>query len=148
MAGRITRECVERIRDATDIVALIEGYVQLKRSGRNHMGLCPFHEEKTPSFSVTADRGRYKCFGCGESGGAFDFIMGIDGVSFREAAEEPTLDHSQQSGVYPEERAKGAVEGQQPFRLRLDSDLDVVQRQRLDSAPSFLRRVFLGLVDQ
>lgn len=87
MAGLITRECVERIRDATDIVALIESYVTLKRSGRNHMGLCPFHEEKTPSFSVNAERGRYKCFGCGESGGAFDFVMGLDNVTFREAAE-------------------------------------------------------------
>ncbi|MFT7617493.1 MAG: DNA primase [Planctomycetota bacterium] len=87
MAGRITSQSLERVKDATDIVDVVSGYVTLKRSGRNHMGLCPFHDEKTPSFSVTPDRGWFNCFGCGEKGSAIDFVMAMDRMSFVEAVE-------------------------------------------------------------
>lgn len=75
----------EEVRDAADIVEVVEDYVKLKRSGRSYKGLCPFHNEKTPSFHVTPDLGIYKCFGCGESGDVFNFVMSMEGIGFVEA---------------------------------------------------------------
>jgi len=72
----------------TDIVELVSGYVRLtKRSGSNMFGLCPFHSEKTPSFSVNSDKQIYYCFGCGKGGGALNFIMEIENLPFRDAVE-------------------------------------------------------------
>lgn len=75
----------EEIRDTADIVEVVGDYVKLKKSGSGFMGLCPFHDEKTPSFHVTPRLGIYKCFGCGESGDVFNFIMEMEGVSFPES---------------------------------------------------------------
>ncbi|MFQ5809946.1 MAG: DNA primase [Armatimonadota bacterium] len=77
----------EEIRQLVDIVELIGEHVTLKRSGSNHKGLCPFHAEKTPSFNVRRDMGIWKCFGCGEAGDAFDFVMRREKLSFPEALE-------------------------------------------------------------
>ena len=77
----------DRIRDATDIVELVSEHVQLTRRGRNFLGLCPFHEEKTPSFNVNPDRQFYHCFGCGVGGDVFKFIQEIDRVTFVEAVK-------------------------------------------------------------
>ena len=77
----------DRIRDATDIVDLVSEHVQLTRRGRNFLGLCPFHEEKTPSFSVNPDRQFYHCFGCGAGGDVFKFVQEIDRVTFVEAVK-------------------------------------------------------------
>lgn len=77
-------ELVER----SDIVDVVSGYVRLgKRSGSNLFGLCPFHSEKTPSFSVSPDKQIYHCFGCGKGGGVINFIMEIENLSFPEAVE-------------------------------------------------------------
>lgn len=75
----------EEVREAADIVEVVEDYVKLKRSGRSWKGLCPFHDERTASFHVTPDLGIYKCFGCGESGDVFNFVMQMQGVGFVEA---------------------------------------------------------------
>ena len=75
----------ERVRDATDIVDLVSEHVQLVKKGRNFSGLCPFHDEKTPSFSVNPDGQFYHCFGCGAGGDVFKFIQEIDRVTFVEA---------------------------------------------------------------
>lgn len=85
--GRIRQDVIERVREATDIVALVAGYVTLKRSGSSHKGLCPFHQEKTPSFHVSSERGFYKCFGCGAAGSPIDFVIQMDKVTFPEAVE-------------------------------------------------------------
>jgi len=71
----------------SDIVEIIARHVELKKSGANLMGLCPFHHEKSPSFSVSPDKQLYYCFGCGQGGGAFQFLMQHDGYSFPEAVE-------------------------------------------------------------
>lgn len=81
----IPDEKKEEIREAADIVEVVEDYVKLKRSGRSYKGLCPFHDENTPSFHVTPDLGIYKCFGCGESGDVFNFVMEMEGIGFVEA---------------------------------------------------------------
>ncbi|MDR8390121.1 DNA primase [Aliifodinibius sp. S!AR15-10] len=81
----IPDEKKEEIRETADIVEVVEDYVKLKRSGRSYKGLCPFHDENTPSFHVTPDLGIYKCFGCGESGDVFNFVMEMEGIGFVEA---------------------------------------------------------------
>ena len=79
---------VERVREATDLVALVGRRVNLKRSGSNHVGLCPFHTEKTPSFSVDPAKGFYYCFGCQASGDAFTFLQETEHLEFTDAVEQ------------------------------------------------------------
>jgi DNA primase len=87
VSERIPEEKVNEIREAIDIVDVISEYVQLKKHGRNYFGLCPFHGENTPSFSVAPDKQIFHCFGCGAGGNSFTFLMDIDGVSFQEAVK-------------------------------------------------------------
>ena len=81
----IPQETIDAIRERTDIVEIVSRYVELRRSGRNLRGLCPFHQEKTPSFYVDPERQMFKCFGCGQGGNVFTFLMEMEGVSFPEA---------------------------------------------------------------
>ncbi len=81
----VPEDILQRIRDATDIVDLVSEHVQIVKKGRNYSGLCPFHDEKSPSFSVDPDRQFYHCFGCGVGGDVFKFIQEIDRVTFIEA---------------------------------------------------------------
>ncbi len=82
------QEAVEEIKNRLDIVEVVQRYVVLKKSGANYMGCCPFHKEKTPSFSVNRTKGIFKCFGCGEGGDAISFLMKIQGKSFRDVIED------------------------------------------------------------
>jgi DNA primase len=83
--SRIAEETIQQIRDRTDIVGLIGRFVSLKKAGSNYTGLCPFHNEKTPSFNVRPDRGSFYCFGCQKGGNAITFLMEIEGLTFPEA---------------------------------------------------------------
>lgn len=74
-----------QVKDAVDIVSVVGEYVKLRRSGSRYMGLCPFHNDKTPSFTVNTNHGFYKCFACGAGGDVFNFVMEIEGLSFYEA---------------------------------------------------------------
>ncbi|MDF2759458.1 MAG: primase, partial [Thermomicrobiales bacterium] len=84
----MARDAVAEVRDRTEIVDLVSNYVQLKKTGRSYKGLCPFHQEKTPSFVVFPESGNFHCFGCGRGGDAFTFYMGVERVEFREALQE------------------------------------------------------------
>src|SRR3954454_3116893 len=86
MADLIAEEKINQIRQSVDIVEVISDYVQLKKQGRNYFGLCPFHGESTPSFSVSIDKQIFHCFGCGAGGNVFSFLMELEGISFLEAA--------------------------------------------------------------
>ena len=86
MAELIAEEKLNEIRQAVDIVDVISDYVQLKKQGRNYFGLCPFHGENTPSFSVSPDKQIFHCFGCGAGGNVFTFLMELENISFQEAA--------------------------------------------------------------
>ena len=83
----IVDEDIARVRDLTDIVAVISSYTQLKRVGRRFSGLCPFHGEKSPSFSVNSEQGLYYCFGCGAKGDAITFIREKEQTDFVGAVE-------------------------------------------------------------
>lgn len=86
--ARISQETIDRIRQAADILDVVSQYVNLKKRGRNYFGLCPFHHERTPSFSVAPDKEIYHCFGCSAGGSVFNFIMEHDNLSFVEAVQQ------------------------------------------------------------
>ena len=86
--ARIPEETIERIRNTADIYDVVAQYVDLKKKGRNYFGLCPFHSEKTPSFSVAPDKQIYHCFGCGAGGNVFSFIVEHEKVTFVEAVQQ------------------------------------------------------------
>ena len=99
---RYSDEIIDEVRQSNDIVDIISQYVHLKRSGRNFFGLCPFHNEKSPSFSVSPDKQIFHCFGCGVGGNVFTFLTKIEGINFIEAVQTlaersniqlPTLDN-------------------------------------------------------
>ncbi len=86
--ARISQETIDRIRNSADIVDVVSQYVNLKKRGRNFFGLCPFHDERTPSFSVAPDKEIYHCFGCGTGGSVFNFVMEHENLSFVEAVQQ------------------------------------------------------------
>jgi DNA primase catalytic core len=85
--ARIKDSSVEAVKATIDIVALVEAYTRLRKSGSRYVGLCPFHQEKTPSFGVSPDRGTFKCFGCGEGGDAISFVEKQENLDFVGAIE-------------------------------------------------------------
>ena len=111
---------IDQIKQRISIVDVVSGYVPLKQTGRNFKALCPFHQEKTPSFTVNPDLGLYKCFGCGEAGDIFAFVMKMEHCDFKEALE--TL--AQKAGVElrkttPKTREKRGKK-EQGYRLNAD----------------------------
>lgn len=105
---RYSDEIIEEVRQSSDIVSIISQYVALKRKGRNYFGVCPFHNEKSPSFSVSPDKQIFHCFGCGVGGNVYTFLTKIEGIGFKEALEMlaekqniqlPTLENSGDSAL-------------------------------------------------
>ena len=84
---RYSEDILNEVKESNDIVEVISQYVHLKRSGRNYFGICPFHNEKSPSFSVSPDKQIFHCFGCGVGGNVISFISKIEGIGFKEAIE-------------------------------------------------------------
>jgi len=87
MSTKIRDDVVNEIREQNDIVEVIGEYVKLTKRGKNHFGLCPFHGEKTPSFSVEQEKQLFHCFGCGKGGNVFTFIEEIENIPYREAIQ-------------------------------------------------------------
>jgi DNA primase len=88
MTGRIPDETLQAIRDRVSLVEVVSTHVALRKAGRNYLGLCPFHSEKTPSFTVSEERGLFHCFGCGAGGTVFTFLMKMERLDFPEAVEQ------------------------------------------------------------
>ncbi|MGL4715767.1 MAG: DNA primase, partial [Aeromonas sp.] len=88
MAGRIPQSFIDDLLVRTDIVELIDSRVRLKKAGKNYQACCPFHNEKSPSFTVSQEKQFYHCFGCGAHGNAIGFVMEYDGLEFPDAIEE------------------------------------------------------------
>ncbi len=117
MSQGIPEEIVDEIRQRTDLVSLINEYIKLERRGKNMVGLCPFHNEKTPSFSVSPDKQLYHCFGCGASGNVFSLIMQMENLTFPEAAHYL----ARKAGVtVPEKKAQTGVESLKDKIYRLN----------------------------
>ncbi|WP_257308871.1 DNA primase [Geothrix fuzhouensis] len=121
------REIVERVRDATDLLALVGQAVKLRKQGSAHVGLCPFHAERSPSFQVVANRGFYHCFGCGKHGDAFAWLMEREGMTFPEALEQLA-------------RAAGIDLPQRRERPAAELDLETRLRSALEAAQAFYER--------
>ncbi|WP_089966712.1 DNA primase [Lihuaxuella thermophila] len=96
MGGRIPDEIIDRVRRHFDILDVVQQYVQLKKSGRNYFGLCPFHSERTPSFSVSPEKQIFHCFGCGAGGDIIKFVMEIEQYTFIEAVRHL----AEQAGIH------------------------------------------------
>ena len=88
---RIPENKIEEIRNAADIVDVVSTHVHLRKRGKNFIGLCPFHQEKTPSFTVSDDKQIFHCFGCGAGGNVFKFLMEFKNISFVEAVVPETV---------------------------------------------------------
>jgi len=112
MTGPTSDEFVNQVRAAVDIIDVVGEYVQLRKSGRAFVGLCPFHSEKSPSFNVNAERQFFHCFGCGAGGDIFSFLMKLEQLSFPEALHKLAdragiaVPQTQQEEDTPEKRAK------------------------------------------
>ena len=109
MYAEISEDIIERIRSENDIVDVVEEYVSLKKQGRNYFGLCPFHGEKSPSFSVTKEKQIFHCFGCGKGGNVITFLMEIESLNFLEAvrilADKVNISLPEQHNSYRQSRA-------------------------------------------
>lgn len=114
-AQLIPKEKIEEIRERASIVSVISEYVPLTKRGHNHVGLCPFHSEKTPSFSVNEDKKIFHCFGCQETGNVITFLMKKEGMDFPEAAA--TL--AKRYGIIIKEEGRGAPDSREPLFLAL-----------------------------
>ena len=84
---QIPQDIIERVRDSADIVDVVSKYVDLKQRGPNYFGLCPFHNEKTPSFSVSPSKQIYYCFGCNAGGNVYSFLMDYQKIPFPDAVK-------------------------------------------------------------
>ena len=140
MARRIPDETLQAIRDRISIVEVISAYVNLKRAGRNHVGLCPFHGEKTPSFTVSEERGLYHCFGCGESGTVFTFVMKVERLEFLDAVTQlakragvtlPERDHDDPAARRREQLYAANAAGERFFRDTLSGPAGASARRYL-----------------
>ncbi len=137
--ARIPEELIDSIRSQADIVDIVSDFVTLRRSGRNYMGLCPFHDEKTPSFSVNPEKQIFHCFGCGKGGSVFTFLMEHENVTFVEAVRHiarrlniaiPDTDRESEAGSEAESLARVTRFAALFFHDRLlNSDRDSVVRK-------------------
>ncbi len=146
---RYSDELIDEIRNSNDIVDVISQYMSLKRSGRNYFGLCPFHNEKSPSFSVSQDKQIFHCFGCGIGGDVFRFIEKIENIDFREAmqilAERarivlPTLDNDTEgkkayikSKVYEINKIVAEFYHENLYRPTSKTAQEYVKKRKLDN---------------
>ncbi|MBA1393887.1 DNA primase, partial [Lactobacillus sp. XV13L] len=88
MAGLIPKETIDQVRENVNIVNVISQYVALEKKGKDYVGLCPFHQEKTPSFTVSEGKQFFKCFGCGKGGNVFTFLMEKENMTFPESVQK------------------------------------------------------------
>ena len=140
MAGRIPQQFIDDLLARTDIVDLIDQRVRLKKAGKNYQACCPFHNEKSPSFTVSPDKQFYHCFGCGAHGTALGFLMEYDGLEFLDAIDEMasmhglTVPRENTGGSSPQQQAAARAERQDLYSLL--NDINRFYQQQLRSAPA------------
>ena len=142
----ISQETKQRILDATRIEDVIGDFVSLKKRGANHIGCCPFHNEKTPSFYVSPSKGIYKCFGCGEAGDVVKFLMKHEHYTYPEAlrwlADKYHVDIKEEE-LSDEERQRHVLRKAQLFCCKADLHIDRAEQRRVHM-PRKLRRMQFG----
>jgi DNA primase len=142
--GRIADEIIQEVRDRVDIVDLIGRHLTLKKSGRNYVGLCPFHSEKTPSFNVNSDRQSFYCFGCQKGGNAFTFLTEVENLTFPEAVR--TL--ARECGIEVPESREGGGQSNTEALYRANEIAQACYRKALlvqgNPALSYLKARGLG----
>lgn len=121
MAGKIPRDFIDDLLARTDVVDVVDSRVKLKKAGKNYSACCPFHSEKTPSFTVSQDKQFYHCFGCGAHGNAISFIMEFDRLEFVEAIEELAKVHGLE--VPREQGSRPGMSDAKKQQLQSDYDL-------------------------
>ncbi len=139
----LTKDFIEEVRSSSDVVRVVGRFVKLRKRGKNHVGLCPFHDEKTPSFNVSNDRQMFYCFGCGAGGDVFEFMMRHENMSFAEVvielANEANLKIPVRSGQQrrQDEQLESLVDANEAalewFRANLASDKGAAAREYLES---------------
>lgn len=140
MAGRIPQQFIDDLLARTDIVDLIDQRVRLKKAGKNYQACCPFHNEKSPSFTVSPDKQFYHCFGCGAHGTALGFLMEYDGLEFLDAIDEMAAMHGltvprENTGTSsPQQQAAARAERQDLYGLL--NDINRFYQQQLRNAPA------------
>lgn len=146
VAGRIRDDDIAEVREKARIDDVVSGYVNLKRAGGGTLkGLCPFHDEKTPSFNVNASRGFFHCFGCGEGGDVIAFVMKVDGLTFTETVERLAEKYGVQ--LRREDGGDEPVRPRGPARGRLIEAHKVAQEfyaEQLATPDALVARQFLG----
>src|SRR5215469_11418337 len=140
MAGR-SKEVTDEIRRRINILDVISTHVTLKRSGRRYTGLCPFHSEKTPSFTVNPELGFFYCFGCHAGGDVFDFVMRMGGVSFPDALTELAGRAGVRLERTPEEERQG---GERERLLRTLAEAEAHYRAQLAAEEGRTARRYLA----
>ncbi|HEX2030837.1 MAG TPA: DNA primase [Actinomycetota bacterium] len=143
--ARIRQEDIEAVRERTDLVRLVQQYLALKKAGRSFSGLCPFHTEKTPSFSVDPAKQVYYCFGCGAGGNAFHFLEQVENVTFPEAVERLARQAGvtlRYEGVSPGERRPASR--RQALHRALDRAADLYRRMLLEGREAEQARRYLA----
>lgn len=146
VAGRIGDETIREVRERASLMDVISEAVALKRRGRTALGLCPFHAEKTPSFNVSEDRGFYHCFGCGEHGDVFTFVMKTQGLAFPEAVRSVA---ARAGVVIPDEPGGGPRKPTEPL-IAMNAAAAAFFQGTLRSARGQRARTYLeerGIVD-
>jgi DNA primase len=116
----IPQSFIQELLARVDVVEIVGRYVQLKKGGANFMGLCPFHGEKSPSFSVSPSKQFYHCFGCGKNGNAISFLMEHAGMTFVEAVKDLAQQYGMQvpeDDASPSERARASEQRQKQVTL-------------------------------
>jgi len=141
LGGRITKDFVDRVRDAADIARVVSDYVALKPAGHRLKGLCPFHQEKTPSFSVDPEAKLFYCFGCQTGGDLFKFVQLYENVSFPEAVE---LLASRCGVPLPEDRPKTPEERARERALEIQTVADEFFRRMLREEAGAECRAYLA----
>jgi DNA primase len=138
---RLPPSVLQQVQEGNDVVEIISGYVALKKSGQNYVGLCPFHGEKSPSFTVSPAKQLFHCFGCGVGGNLFTFLMKMEGLTFPEAVRSL----SQRIGLVLTESSASNPEAKQKNRLRalLQAAAQRFQEQLLTEARAAKARAYL-----
>ena len=141
----INDNVLDEIRDRADIVDLIGEYVDLKRSGSNYMGLCPFHSEKTPSFSVSPSKSIFRCFGCGVGGDVITFIMKRENLSFPEAVEFLADKYNVRLEVYKDENKEAREKRNRLYEINREAGLHFLNNyQASQKAQLYLKNRMLS----